>query len=387
MLSPQVSVLVPTYNGERYLRECLDSVIGQTDHNWELVIVDDCSTDRTFEIAQSYARRDPRVRLERNPRNLGLVRNWNRAATLARGQWMKFLFQDDIIAPRCLERMLTATSVGASIVSCRRDFLFDERTTDDVRRFYAEIPSIESVLGSASYLPAGRVCDMAIDHPGVNMIGEPTAVMLRNDVFSRFGSFNTDLIEIADSEYWIRVASHTGLHHVPDVLAQFRVHDESTTARNFASRKYRMHLDGVILAYEFAYSEAYAALREVAGSRTPTIDLTARLLDKARDARWTALEAARSGDDPTPLKEWSRLTQSYPRIDDLLLRNGGVLRDLPIESLRSALLAASEKIDELQRLTLDRKAKAAKLESELNWIKSRSAYRLLKTLQRFIARG
>jgi glycosyltransferase involved in cell wall biosynthesis len=101
MPPPLVSVLVPVYNSERMVAKCIDSVLSQTLEDFELVIVDDCSTDRTWEILQSY--QDPRIKLHRNPQNLGLMPNFNRASSFGVGHYFKFLCADDALDPTALE--------------------------------------------------------------------------------------------------------------------------------------------------------------------------------------------------------------------------------------------------------------------------------------------
>ena len=80
-----ISVVLPVYNGEKYLRESIDSVIAQTYQNWELLIVDDCSTDSTALIAKEYAEKDSRIHYYLNEKNLRLPRNLNRGFSLAKG--------------------------------------------------------------------------------------------------------------------------------------------------------------------------------------------------------------------------------------------------------------------------------------------------------------
>ena len=78
MNSPLVSICIPTYNGEKYLKECLDSCIDQTFKNYEIIICDDCSSDGTIKIIEEYAKIFPQIILFQNDGNLGLVGNWNR---------------------------------------------------------------------------------------------------------------------------------------------------------------------------------------------------------------------------------------------------------------------------------------------------------------------
>jgi len=116
--TPLVSICVPAYKGAAFLEECLSSALAQTYGDFELLVVDDDSPDATLEIAQQYASHDARVRVVRNPNNLGLVGNWNECVRLSRGEWIKFLFQDDLLEPQCLEQMLAvARSSGRRLVS------------------------------------------------------------------------------------------------------------------------------------------------------------------------------------------------------------------------------------------------------------------------------
>jgi glycosyltransferase involved in cell wall biosynthesis len=104
---PAVSVLVTAYNRAAFIRASIESVLQQTFTDFELVIVDDCSTDDTLAIARAYERRDSRVRVVANERNLGQFPNRNHAATLARGQFLKFHDSDDVMYPHCLEVMVS----------------------------------------------------------------------------------------------------------------------------------------------------------------------------------------------------------------------------------------------------------------------------------------
>src|SRR6476661_6387292 len=116
--SPRVSVCVPTYNGALFLGETLACIEAQTMPDYEVVIVDDLSTDDTLALADAYAARDPRVRVIRSAERAGSsARNANRCITHARGEWIKFLFQDDLMAPTCLERMLQAGRNSRLVIS------------------------------------------------------------------------------------------------------------------------------------------------------------------------------------------------------------------------------------------------------------------------------
>ena len=105
LMLPLISVNLPTFNRARFVAQAIDSVLRQTFTNWELNIVDNCSTDGTWEIISSY--KDSRIRTYRNEENKGMVFSWNRAVQLSRGQYVCYLADDDWFHPNRLERLLT----------------------------------------------------------------------------------------------------------------------------------------------------------------------------------------------------------------------------------------------------------------------------------------
>ncbi|MBN2662839.1 MAG: glycosyltransferase family 2 protein, partial [Bacteroidales bacterium] len=97
--NPFVSVLMTAYNREKYIAEAIESVIASTYQNWELIIVDDGSKDKTVEIAKQYEAKDPRIKVYINEKNLGDYPNRNKAASYAKGKYLKFVDADDLIYP------------------------------------------------------------------------------------------------------------------------------------------------------------------------------------------------------------------------------------------------------------------------------------------------
>ena len=138
-MTATVSIRVPTYNGSQYLGPCLDSALAQTCADFELVVVDNGSTDATPDIVRRYAETDARIRVWWAERNLGLVANWNRCVELARGEWVKFLCQDDLLEPSCLDEMLRASRSGVDLVVARRGLLFEDGTPATIREKYRSL--------------------------------------------------------------------------------------------------------------------------------------------------------------------------------------------------------------------------------------------------------
>ena len=106
MFSPLVSILIPVYNRDKYIADCIKSALSQTYTNIEVIVVDNASTDDTSKICQAFANKDFRVKLYRNETNIGPVLNWKRCIYEAKGIYGKILFSDDLISPDFLETAL-----------------------------------------------------------------------------------------------------------------------------------------------------------------------------------------------------------------------------------------------------------------------------------------
>jgi len=314
--APVVSICVPIYNGASYLRECLDSILAQTFPDFEVLIVDDQSTDESYEIAQRYASRDPRFRVMRNQHNLGLVGNWNQCVLLARGEWIKFLFQDDLLEAKCLERMLSVCRPDTSIVACKRKVIYEEVSKDLQERFerYIGRYNMDRVFNNETNISPESFCRAVLDNWFCNFIGEPTVVLLRRSVFSRFGFFNSQLIQVCDFEHWIRVASNTGIIYVPEFLASFRSHGKAASMVNLNSRKFRMYLDELICYHEFMFNPLYRPLRYCASQQQPPFDLKQWFAMKVKEMYKIAWQASKdhSNPDPSFLSEFTEIASLFP---------------------------------------------------------------------------
>src|SRR5271170_5563678 len=116
MMTKLVTVLMPVHNGERYLAEAIESVLGQSAGDLELLIVDDGSTDRSAEICRDY--RDPRIRLVQNPTHLGIVASLNRGLDLAAGAYVARMDSDDISLPERLEKQIRLLDENPEVGVC-----------------------------------------------------------------------------------------------------------------------------------------------------------------------------------------------------------------------------------------------------------------------------
>lgn len=112
----KVSILIPVFNRELLLDECIRSAINQTYGNFEVIVVDNASTDNTWTVCEYWAAKDKRVRIFRNEENLGPVRNWLRCIEEAKGEYCKILFSDDKLMPNCIEVMVNTLKASKAEV-------------------------------------------------------------------------------------------------------------------------------------------------------------------------------------------------------------------------------------------------------------------------------
>jgi glycosyltransferase involved in cell wall biosynthesis len=214
MHSPKVSVLIPSYNYAHYIEEAIESVLSQTYQNFELIIVDNCSTDNTKEVVEQYIQKDSRIKLVINDVNIGMYRNYNKALLLANGEYIKFLNADDKLNEKCLEIFvgILDTNQDVSVVTSYRQFF---GTKDDILKpkWFGLIDREKAILE-------------ALKHS--NWIGEPTTVMFRRQNLY-LGLFDVSIVFFADMDMWLRQLECGNLYVHNEVLSYFRIHEEQGT--------------------------------------------------------------------------------------------------------------------------------------------------------------
>lgn len=331
-MTPKVSVCVPVYNGARYLRECLESILSQSYQDLEVLIVDDGSTDDSLAISSEYSKRDPRVRLLRNSKNLGLVGNWNHSVRLAQGEWIKFLFQDDLLAAGCITQMLAVDRGATDLIVARRSLAFAEDTPDNIKAIYNEYLTQNDLarhFPRCAEVSAEQFRALMIDLPDRNCIGEPSAVIVRKRAFERYGYFNPELVSLCDWEYFARVAANTGLCYIDESLATFRVHKYSQSSELRQFDNFRANtLDPLIIQHDLLYRPAYAGLRAVAARRYSERYLRFQLADLVKKTWWEAALC------PVHVHARAQLAQTLVRHPRMLMFPMGYLSELVARKFR-----------------------------------------------------
>ncbi len=233
---PLVSICIPTFNGEKYLKEAIESAIHQSYKNIEIIISDDDSKDNTLEIANRYCELStiPFKIVHHKPTVIGA--NWNNCIKVANGQYIKFVFQDDVLLPDCVEKMMEIALEDKKIglVFSKRVFI-DNNNNNHFTEWKERFQDLHIYWKGLQRINSGKKllkeCDCLLKSP-LNKVGEPTVVLIKKSVFRKIGYFNEELIQILDYEFWYRVFKHYKIGFVDEELVQFRLHSDQTTQKN-----------------------------------------------------------------------------------------------------------------------------------------------------------
>ncbi|MHB8782655.1 MAG: glycosyltransferase family 2 protein [Desulfobacteria bacterium] len=239
---PRVSVCIPTCNYGHFIADAIESAIGQTFGDLEVVVVDNVSTDNTSEVVARFVQADRRVRYHRNPSNLGMVGNWNRCLELAGGEFVKILCADDALEPSCLEKTVDAFEKhpGVGVVTSARSIT--DKNLNHLRRVS---------FSDSHVLRDGTVVIRECLLKG-NLIGEPTAVTFRRRCAKR--GFLPAYKQLTDLEMWFHLLEQGQMYAIPELLCLIRQHGGQETKANtrtldFVDDEFRIYRDYIMKEY------------------------------------------------------------------------------------------------------------------------------------------
>ena len=212
-MRPDISVIMSVYNGETYLDEAIESVINQTFQNWELIIINDCSTDSTGDILNRFALKDERIKVHTNEVNLKLPSSLNKAISLCQGKYIARMDADDICLPQRLEKQFKfmEENKDVSLSSCRFMTVKNGVYASGGAGGRCDNHSIRSIL----------LISNPILHPGV---------IAKAEVMKDLG-YDTSLTCTEDLELWTRLAiNNYKMQILPECLLIYRLHDKQITS-------------------------------------------------------------------------------------------------------------------------------------------------------------
>lgn len=215
---PQVSVLMPVYNGEPFLGQAIESILQQTFADFEFIIINDGSTDRSAEIVQSYA--DSRIRYFENERNIGLTRSLNHGLSLVQGPYIARMDADDVSLPQRLGKQVDFLDAhpDVGVVGTAMQIIDEQSNVDHTWHS----PTTHEML---------RWCLCLYDP-----IAHPT-VLMRRKVVEQVGGYRAEMVTAQDYDLWRRLSAVCRLANLPDVLLYLRRHETSVTMVHLAEHR------------------------------------------------------------------------------------------------------------------------------------------------------
>lgn len=202
-----ISIVLPVYNGEKYLKESIDSVIAQTYENWELIIIDDCSTDSSPEIAKNYAKKDSRINYFRNEQNKKLPKSLNKGFSLSKGDFLTWTSDDNRYLPEALEKMLMYLLNEHVDLVCAGSDIIDD---NDCHLYFFETSN-----------------DIKVDIWAWNHIG--ACFLYTRRIYEEIGGYNENQFLVEDYDYWLRVCSCFEAYGIRETLYVYRTHPRNLT--------------------------------------------------------------------------------------------------------------------------------------------------------------
>ncbi|GAK77415.1 hypothetical protein JCM19296_3023 [Nonlabens ulvanivorans] len=205
-LNNLISIILPVYNGQKYVRECIESCIKQSYENWELIVVNDCSTDSTLELIEEYSKKDPRILIVNNKTNQKLPKSLNVGHQMAKGELMTWISHDNIFDINFLERMrYHLNSTSSDIVYSDFQIIDKEEVITGTRK----LSSLDNIL-----------------------LGNPiqASFLYKREVFIFLNGYDENLFLVEDYDFWLRASLNFKFSRCNEELYFFRKHEESLTS-------------------------------------------------------------------------------------------------------------------------------------------------------------
>ena len=219
-----VSICIPTYNGEKHLKQTLESVLSQDYENIEIIVADDVSSDLTEEIVKSFD--DSRIKYFKNTKRLGLGENWNNVVSKASGEYIKLLCQDDILFDRAISAQVKALQENPTASCCiGNTTVIDENGKQVMKRFRFKKAKLVNGKKFAKKSFIGR-----------NIYAEPANLMYRQRYFEILGGYDTSLKYTIDWDFAIQLSCLGNVYCIDAPIMSFRVNSTSETSRLYSQK-------------------------------------------------------------------------------------------------------------------------------------------------------
>ena len=307
--APRVSVLTPVYNGEKHIAACIDSVLAQTYSSFEYIIVNNCSTDGTLQIAEDYARRDARVRVISNPSLLNVIDSHNRAFSVAppENKYIKIVGADDWLFPNCLAEMVTLAEAHPTVGMVTSYVLVGTEIG------WAGLPF------PSTFLTGRDVCrKRLLDR--ILVFGGPSASLLRTTAVKDQLPFYTPGNYHGDNESYLRLLQKYDFGFVHQVLSFNRRGEDSRTTHYLQS--FNSDILGVleeIVRFGPIYLTKAELQERLHTAKTDYYEFLARAVFEFRGKKFWDFHRARLNTLGTPLERGLLARKTVARFFDIVL--------------------------------------------------------------------
>jgi len=232
-MSKKVSIILPVYNGAKCVANSIDSVLSQTYENFELVVVNDCSTDNTLDILNEYAKKDSRVKVFTNEVNKKLPRTLNAGFEKATGEYLTWTSDDNMYRPEAIAQMVQFLDENPEVGLVYCDMTVRNELGD-------EIKEEERVAAPVKDLRLRSICGACF--------------MYRSEVAVKAGDYDPDLFLAEDYEYWIRISKNAKIAPLHKNLYIYRLQGQSLTGSLKWERIKAQKLKVINLHFDYLYS-------------------------------------------------------------------------------------------------------------------------------------
>lgn len=239
----EVSVIITSYNYEKYIKEAIDSVLNQTFQDFELIIIDDASTDSSYQIISEYAAKNDKIKVIRNTENQGLVCSLQMAILSASGNWIAILESDDVWNLDYLEKKIDISKQYSSVGFIYNNVEFSGDNLDYAKQKFSKL--IERNINRK--YPKNMFYVFGFENPVLTM----SSVFIKRDLFKSV-DFNTPIDKLLDWYLYIQIARKTDFYYVDEKLTKWRQHEKSYIN---ADRKIKFKFANICAYIEILKSE------------------------------------------------------------------------------------------------------------------------------------
>lgn len=236
MDNAEVSICIPVYNAEKYIKETIESILSQSFENFELIIFDNNSTDNTVNIIKTF--NDKRIKLYKNDINLGMVKNWNECVKKINGKYIHFVCSDDILYKDCIKEKINLIKQHSDVVMVVSN---TDIINSDGRKIFTR-----KFCKKTKILSGEKIAKKSFRTR--NLFGEPSNVLFKNLTKEKIGYFNEKLSYTPDWEYWLRLTKHGNVAFIAKALTKYRVLPTSGTAYLLSKTKIMRADDRILIA-------------------------------------------------------------------------------------------------------------------------------------------